>query len=189
MYFRARYYDPNLGEFISRDPLGYVDGMSLYRAYFVPGGMDPLGLRHCGDFKYGTVLELYTAHDVPDDDAPNALIQGAREIRIKEEVIGSFDFNLERTFEGPACEGNCLCCITEIERSGTRYTTFVTVNATDGGVKIAQREYKVVWLDIDITTTAECQDADLKCPPPKKTTNIVDRDKPDKTIDFELGTY
>ena len=43
MYFRARYYDPQTGEFISRDPLGYVDGMSQYRAYFVLGGIDPLG--------------------------------------------------------------------------------------------------------------------------------------------------
>jgi RHS repeat-associated protein len=43
-YFRARYYSPELGRFISRDPLGFVDGMSLYRAYFVPGGMDPFGL-------------------------------------------------------------------------------------------------------------------------------------------------
>ena len=31
------------GEFISRDPLEYVDGMSLYRGYFVPGAMDPSG--------------------------------------------------------------------------------------------------------------------------------------------------
>ncbi len=44
MYFRARYYDPGMGEFISRDPLEYVDGMSLYRGYFVPGAVDPLGL-------------------------------------------------------------------------------------------------------------------------------------------------
>ena len=43
MYFRARYYSPQLGQFISRDPLGYVDGMSQYRAYFVPDGMDPSG--------------------------------------------------------------------------------------------------------------------------------------------------
>ena len=42
-YKRARYYHAELGRFISRDPIGYVDGMSLYRAYFVPGGVDPFG--------------------------------------------------------------------------------------------------------------------------------------------------
>ena len=41
---RARFYSPQLGRFISRDPLGFVDGMSLYRAYFVPKGIDPFGL-------------------------------------------------------------------------------------------------------------------------------------------------
>ena len=43
MYFRARMYDAKLGRFISRDPLGFVDGLSLYRGYFVPGGVDPSG--------------------------------------------------------------------------------------------------------------------------------------------------
>jgi RHS repeat-associated protein len=33
-HFRARWYDPATGGFISRDSLGYVDGMSLYRGYF-----------------------------------------------------------------------------------------------------------------------------------------------------------
>ena len=33
-YFRARMYDPTHGRFLNRDPLGYVDGMSLYRGYF-----------------------------------------------------------------------------------------------------------------------------------------------------------
>ena len=40
---RARYYHAELGRFISRDPIGYVDGMNLYRAYFVPSGFDPSG--------------------------------------------------------------------------------------------------------------------------------------------------
>ena len=30
-YFRARYFDADQGRFISRDPLGYVDGMNLYQ--------------------------------------------------------------------------------------------------------------------------------------------------------------
>ena len=43
-FFRARYFDSKLGQFISRDPLGFVDGTNLYRAYFVPGRLDPSGL-------------------------------------------------------------------------------------------------------------------------------------------------
>ncbi len=43
LLIRARYYDPLTGEFTSRDPLEYLDGMSLYRGYFVPGGVDPFG--------------------------------------------------------------------------------------------------------------------------------------------------
>src|SRR6185437_6073243 len=29
-WYRARYYHPGLGRFLSRDPLGYADGMSQY---------------------------------------------------------------------------------------------------------------------------------------------------------------
>ena len=47
MYFRARYYDPNTGEFISPDPMGMIDGPSLYRGYFGINGVDPFGNRCC----------------------------------------------------------------------------------------------------------------------------------------------
>ncbi len=47
-YYRARYLDADQGRFISRDPLGYVDGMNLYRGYFVPNGLDPYGELACG---------------------------------------------------------------------------------------------------------------------------------------------
>ncbi len=42
-HFRARWYDPATGGFVPRDPLGYVDGMSLYRGYFGVRGVDPSG--------------------------------------------------------------------------------------------------------------------------------------------------
>lgn len=44
-YFRNRWYDSTLGRFINQDPLGYVDGMSLYGAYFAPNNLDPVGLK------------------------------------------------------------------------------------------------------------------------------------------------
>ena len=42
-HFCARWYDPATGGFISRDPLGFVDGLSLYRGYFGTKGRDPSG--------------------------------------------------------------------------------------------------------------------------------------------------
>ncbi len=43
MYFRARYYDPDNGEFISQDPMEQVDGASVYLGHFVPNAVDPVG--------------------------------------------------------------------------------------------------------------------------------------------------
>ncbi len=44
-YFRYRTYSPSTGMFFTRDPLGYVDGSSLYSGYFAAAlGADPMGL-------------------------------------------------------------------------------------------------------------------------------------------------
>lgn len=41
---QARYYDPDMGRFASRDPLQYIDGMNLYAGYFAQSfQMDPMG--------------------------------------------------------------------------------------------------------------------------------------------------
>jgi len=45
LHARARQYSPKLGRFIQRDPLGYVDGASLYGAYLVPNLVDPTGTK------------------------------------------------------------------------------------------------------------------------------------------------
>ncbi|EDM28096.1 hypothetical protein LNTAR_12106 [Lentisphaera araneosa HTCC2155] len=45
-YFRARYFDTEMGRFVSRDPLGYVDGASLYAGYFAQFlSVDPSGTK------------------------------------------------------------------------------------------------------------------------------------------------
>ena len=44
-YFRARYFNTEMGRFTSRDPLGYSDGLSLYNGYFAENfAKDPSGL-------------------------------------------------------------------------------------------------------------------------------------------------
>lgn len=43
LHARARQYSPTLGRFVGRDPESYVDGFSLYAAYYVPGKLDPTG--------------------------------------------------------------------------------------------------------------------------------------------------
>ncbi len=44
-YFRARYYDPQLGRFVGRDPAAYVDGRNLvaFAGNRVPNLLDPSG--------------------------------------------------------------------------------------------------------------------------------------------------
>ena len=44
IYVRARTYQPVTGRWLSLEPLGFVDGPNLYRAYFLPAGADPDGL-------------------------------------------------------------------------------------------------------------------------------------------------
>jgi len=45
VYVRARTYEPVMGCWLSADPLGFIDGANLYKAYFVPNGIDPSGLQ------------------------------------------------------------------------------------------------------------------------------------------------
>jgi len=44
-YYRARYYDPITGRFLSTDPMGYQDSMNLYQAFNMNGVnfVDPMG--------------------------------------------------------------------------------------------------------------------------------------------------
>lgn len=58
LHARNRMYSSSLGRYMARDPWrrdfysptagdGYVDGFSVYSAWFVPNGLDPFGLEDC----------------------------------------------------------------------------------------------------------------------------------------------
>jgi len=70
-HFRARWYDPATGGFVSRDPLGYVDGMSLYRGYFGLQAVDPEGTKRevCCSYSNGTSLWSWTLEAEPSQTA------------------------------------------------------------------------------------------------------------------------
>jgi len=64
-------YDPGVGRFCSRDPIGYSDGLGLQTVYFVPFGTDPSGEKftdphspttksECLDWYNESVRECYT---------------------------------------------------------------------------------------------------------------------------------
>ena len=45
VYFRNRWFSPEMGRFVSRDLAEYEDGMNLYAGWFVADGTDPLGMQ------------------------------------------------------------------------------------------------------------------------------------------------
>jgi len=96
-FFRARYYDSELGRFLARDPLQYVEGWSMYRGYFGLRGADPLGgesidlsdgNNYCKTFASSSCIFEYCAH--------------------KARHFGHFDLRI--TFQFPSDSREAKCC-------------------------------------------------------------------------------
>ncbi len=69
-YFRARWYEPVLGRFMGRDPVGYVDGPSQYLQYFSLSRTDPSGKSPCKGNCHQLGSSNHVVVDVAFDD-PN----------------------------------------------------------------------------------------------------------------------
>jgi RHS repeat-associated protein len=78
-HFRARCMSPMTGRFLSRDPIGYADGFSLYSAMFAFQQMDPTG--------HVSVAKCGASDTVPYID-PVDMVNGEPVVDNKE-VIGS----------------------------------------------------------------------------------------------------
>jgi hypothetical protein len=78
IYFRFRYHSPGHGRFVSRDRT-YVDGLSLYMAYFVPNRMDPTGMLSFGAI-VGGAKDLGGAIVGGAKDLGGAIVDGAKDL-------------------------------------------------------------------------------------------------------------
>jgi hypothetical protein len=81
MNFRNRMYNTATGTFMQPEPgRVYRDGMNLYAAYFVPGGMDPSGLIEQGDGQnVGTIDDaIKTATSVASDKGVAGMMRWGR---------------------------------------------------------------------------------------------------------------
>ncbi len=84
-FYKYRYYSPETGKFLQRDPLGYTDGFALYDyTYSNPvNWVDPLGLAGgpCGDDFFGEFLDDFQSGlDEAGDDYFFGLLGGPLDI-------------------------------------------------------------------------------------------------------------
>ncbi|MBZ0167635.1 MAG: RHS repeat-associated core domain-containing protein, partial [Candidatus Omnitrophica bacterium] len=83
-YYRNRQYDPAIGRFLQRDPLGYYDSMNLYEyvGSNPVNSVDPLGLQTVTE--YGTIISLIIMGAIVVEELINQLVVSYRNEMIQE---------------------------------------------------------------------------------------------------------
>ena len=90
-YFRARMWSAERGRFISRDPLGYIDGLNLYEGYFVPNSIDPFGFEEGEEF-----YDPFVSKIVIEEPAPTVEKNVSRKSKAKAEYLERETLGLQR---------------------------------------------------------------------------------------------
>ncbi len=134
LLIRARYYDPLTGEFTSRDPLEYVDGMSLYRGYMGHERVDPSGLacdQYCCSFKgnrpYGG---LFGGSGMQTWNENVKAIAGKTVADACKAKAKSEGWTVVQVYKEP-CRGSGVCNVGQ--KSNVRATGIAYLGATFGG--------------------------------------------------------
>jgi RHS repeat-associated protein len=104
-YYRARYYSPQMGRFISEDPIGLVGGTNFYSyvrgnplGYTDPDGRDPIlaGIGFVGGLIYGTiggVIEGKSASEIAINALEDASIGGLTGLTDGLNLVGQLSLN------------------------------------------------------------------------------------------------
>ncbi len=118
---RARVLDPRFGRFMQRDPLGYIDGMSVYTYYAgMHGGVDPTGLLDAGwaedlgshNNDWDAMQKAWAKTRIAKD--PHKFVRKGRELilAIDEDTgfvqVGVAAWGMHRTWNGPDHSKNWL---------------------------------------------------------------------------------
>jgi len=100
MYFRNRYYSPELGRFVTRDAADYTDGMNLYAAYFVPRSTDPLGEFQIITYEQDKIGSKKSAQEACECGTLIAEVQVDASQKANDNISG--DWNVYRKYVGVA---------------------------------------------------------------------------------------
>jgi RHS repeat-associated protein len=107
-FYRARYYDPRAGRFITRDPIGFKGGINFYTyAWNNPvNWTDPLGLKAtCYLIKFCQIQRCYTTELAQRDECEQPFRLNPRQcIRDAENAREACIRNAEKEFDRCQCE-------------------------------------------------------------------------------------
>jgi RHS repeat-associated protein len=107
--FRSRVYSADLGRFLQRDHLGFVDGMNLYHPYFAPRLVDPYGGKAIEPPGSRSARWFICKCGAPNGDGRQSRLMangfGNARVRCKERCGGDCDEVFIRKFWSPGA-----CC-------------------------------------------------------------------------------